>query len=49
MILESAFIALGSSTGNPTNQTLLSQKTPPDKQVGILGALRINSFIYHQL
>ncbi len=37
MILVSAFIALGSSTGNPTNQALLSQKTPTDKQGGILG------------
>jgi MFS family permease len=37
MILVSAFIALGSSTGNPTNQALLSQKTPADKQGGILG------------
>jgi len=37
MILVSAFIALGSSTGNPTNQALLSQRTPADKQGGILG------------
>ncbi len=37
MILVSAFIALRSSTGNPTNQAILSQKTPTDKQGGILG------------
>ncbi|NPD89703.1 MAG: MFS transporter [Asgard group archaeon] len=37
MILVSAFIAFGSSTGNPTNQALLSQKAPTDKQGGILG------------
>jgi len=37
MILVSAFIALGSSTGNPTNQALLSQRTPADKQGEDLG------------
>ncbi|MBY8999853.1 MAG: MFS transporter [Candidatus Heimdallarchaeota archaeon] len=37
MILVSALIALGSSMGNPTNQALLSQKTPDDQQGGILG------------
>jgi len=31
------FIALGSSTGNKANQTLLSQKTSGDQQGGILG------------
>jgi len=37
MILMSAFIALGSSMGNPTNQALLSQKSPADKQGRISG------------
>ncbi len=37
MILVSALIALGSSMGNPTNQALLSQKTPDNQQGGILG------------
>jgi len=40
MILVSTFIALRSSMGNPTNQALLSQKTPADKQGGILGINR---------
>ena len=37
MIFVSGPIAIGSSIGNPTNQALLSQKTPMDKQGGILG------------
>ena len=37
MILVSGPISIGSSIGNPTNQALLSQRTPMDKQGGILG------------
>ncbi len=37
MIFVSGPISIGSSIGNPTNQALLSQRTPMDKQGGILG------------
>ena len=37
MIFVSGPISIGSSIGNPTNQALLSQKAPMDKQGGILG------------
>ena len=37
MIFVSGPISIGSSIGNPTNQALLSQRAPMDKQGGILG------------